>query len=812
MRKLYHFLGVFGVRIMLILLLGMQTIPALASEQGNVSVTASTPPKPNHFSLTLTGGPTDGTYSPDESATYQITFGSTRKYATEPLIVEAEWSPATVAPDGSRRDLLEYVLGSATAAYSGTPATVEPLNRKLRWTIGSFPAETNNQTVQFSLKGSPNLTDLTASGKITVRLLAANVTIPEATTPYAYRSLPPIAAKPPAAPAPITQPKLEAFTVDSVTASTAELSSQVSVPVTPVLSYGTNIEALAEKIEHTDLQKTHTYALTGLLPETQYYAKLVAIDAKGVQLTSDILTFETAAASAPPRIKPATLNFSSFGSPLFSAEEDGSEPTVVLPASGDFEFTIELDAEAGITTVQAIIDTRVAAADQSISLVPGQILNPERVDVTSPLPIQDDIQEGWAASILDHLIPQALAAGVGGIASRPGLYVTDLVQVKPGTFAGKLETPPIAGNFPVDLRIVDAKGNVVTQRLFTVKVVAKLTVTNAETKEPIENARLLFERFNPTTRLVEAIPTNTLGFANPIKTEPDGTVSVALPKGTYRVGAEAVGFTSQTVEFTIGKGEKDGFPQIALEPSGITPVGITTYYGNTLTDFARSTLVYLRSLAASNRLFDLIALLVLCSGVALSLLAFRARTHLPLRAFPWYLRTALESLIHRTSTRRFVEGRVTAADATPVTRAQVHLVDTKSRSIVAQTHTNRLGWFVLPITTDRQYQVLVTCPGFEPLTIDGLSSSALTSQPMALSLVQSKHLPPSILKQFTEGAESLLGISFEMVLVCSLILEALFIASFGWGKTWFFLTISLLNLINWIIYRQHEKRFVRQGN
>jgi len=127
---------------------GAQVVCAQVTRDVNVS--GAVRPNDNSFQLAITPS-TINTLSQDTNITYTITYGANLG-SPEQLIIEAEWGYATVGDAAIPTiDLVQINDGSATEGFAGTPAVIDKVNHKIRWTINSFPAHTDNQKVAFSM-------------------------------------------------------------------------------------------------------------------------------------------------------------------------------------------------------------------------------------------------------------------------------------------------------------------------------------------------------------------------------------------------------------------------------------------------------------------------------------------------------------------------------------------------------------------------------------------------------------------------------------------------------------------------------------
>ena len=131
----------------IILFLLLPSFSPLVQAQQTVNLNATVPANPSDFSAELITTTPGDDYPQDTTLSYELTYGSSLSYAST-ITVEANWSRGTIEGDSSPTvSVLEYVSGSASNAYNNTPPVIDPVNRTIKWTITSFPANTENEKV-----------------------------------------------------------------------------------------------------------------------------------------------------------------------------------------------------------------------------------------------------------------------------------------------------------------------------------------------------------------------------------------------------------------------------------------------------------------------------------------------------------------------------------------------------------------------------------------------------------------------------------------------------------------------------------------
>jgi hypothetical protein len=313
--------------------------------------------------------------------------------------------------------------------------------------------------------------------------------------------------------------------------------------------------------------------------------------------------------------------------------------------------------------------------------------------------------------------------------------------------------------------------------------------------------------YNLQSKTFSLVPASILGGKNPVNTSYNGVVPAVFSAGKYRAEITALGYKKQTVDFSIGPGRNEIYPEILLEPQPFNLLNILSYYLGTIIDVFGQTTSYVNELSLSVRFFDLIAAGSLALFVATVIFSFSVRTHMRIRHMPVFFLYNLEDLLGMSG-QRYVRGElVEEITNRPVSRAQVLLLDAKSNERLFETHTNRLGEFILRKPRAKVYKLVIEKHGYDSISVSDYLPNALTGK---LKFIIQKHgaetelSPGKIIK---EGIENLSGFLFEFLLLNSIVLEVIFIKTQGLAKTAPFVAITILTIIIWLFY---AKRVVRR--
>jgi len=152
-----------------------------------IKITATVPSQVSSLPISIESVTTGSQFSQNTTLDYKITYGSLASSAI-PLTIQAQWSQGTI--EGSPTpsvDIVDYVIGSASDAYGGATAIVDTVNNTITWTIPSFPGNTVDQTVTFSLKTNTSYTGASSvSFDVSARAISGSTVTPDQTVTQTY--------------------------------------------------------------------------------------------------------------------------------------------------------------------------------------------------------------------------------------------------------------------------------------------------------------------------------------------------------------------------------------------------------------------------------------------------------------------------------------------------------------------------------------------------------------------------------------------------------------------------------------------------
>lgn len=747
--------------------------------ENQVSVTATVPANPKHVQLELASLNTGAEVSQDTGMDFELTYGS---YIPSPMdfTIEVDGRQGVIEGSGAPSiDIADYVYGSATNAINNIPPVVDLVNKKIRWTILNFPANTTDKKVRFTIRTNSAYTGSSkVNFSVAARIIGPGFVTPDKIVAKSYKYNP----------------------SQTTSTSTTTSTTQTSTPTTtvypagyippsvfrnifiPIISqeeakifiqtyakyfhsvrYGQTPTRLSDKV--TSLNKTDKVALdlTDLKPDSTYYFKAEVKDEKVKVIGTETFTFKTAEVSDKPEVEKSSFIVTSQSNVIYNPAQSATdnelpkEPAIIVPKQTSYEIRFALKKGQSAKKVQAIVRSKTVLGISTV------------------------------------------------YAEEPNTEAVDMVEVEPGVYSGSLKSKPEPGYYEQFVRIEDDKGNVAEEKVANIKVMQPFTVLDKSTKNPIEHTRVLLSIYNPKTKLYQTIGPNVIPIKNPSYSDGKGEVELVLPPGKYKTAVATLGHKEETSEFTIGLNPEDGFPTVYLEKEPFNLVHVVKYYGGTVRDvFLFNTKVYVAGLAKSLHFFDLIAAISFSAFVLLTLLSFSLRTHIPLLHLPKYLLFHFKKLLPGTSTLMHIHGTVVDAHShSPITQAVVYIIDADGNVVADQTYTNKTGAFFSDTLTEGHYSIQVMKKGYEPSLRADYPLPDGVPEPYTIGLHQSETLEQSIRENVSWAIENIIGFFFELLLLASFIFEILFGYALGWQKVIPFLFISLANLIVWLLYLRH---------
>lgn len=531
MKKVFCFL------LTVVFFLSAKIVFADPTDTGQIVVTATIPPLNSYFTTTVAANKT-GTQNQGTEITYTVTYNSTYVSSSD-IVLQADWTQGTISGASLPTvDVAEYVIGSASTAYNSAVPIIDSLNRTITWNIPAFPPNTQG-TASFTLRTTSNYTgDNAVSFDINTHIIDPVITpIVTVTSSYTYEKSSTSTSQTTntttstPAPTPTATPLLESteiitaetvyaekIALKEIGATSASIVVETTIPSSLRIKYGTSQNQLSKTLVILEKNIVQNFILTDLNPATKYYFQVERDD--GSLLVNDTFLFTTGQKkSGIPEIKPQSLIVTQKGSILYNGgviPETGTAPPLTAISNSVVEMYLTVLKDESLSSVELFIRQ-------------WKILG-----------VQNDINEQFQSS-------NAL-----------------LTEVAPQTYAGKLKVPKAIGEYQIVTRIRDVYGNFKEFTLVKMNVISNLIITDANSGQPINNAKITVYLFNSEKRLFEYISPAATSIKNPTYSDQNGVVFLNLAPGVYKIIVESFGYKTVEFQFGIGTNESFSLPQIAL--------------------------------------------------------------------------------------------------------------------------------------------------------------------------------------------------------------------------------------------------------
>jgi hypothetical protein len=768
---------------------------------GSTTASVSVPPRASDLQLSTVLDSDSSTFAQGQEFGVQITYGSHLHFAASMTIV-GQWTQGTIDGEVNPNvDILDYVPGTATLAYNDVTPVVDLVNRTITWTISSFPAQLYDQTLSFRLKTNSNYT---ASQKVAFTVKAymtdseTTINAPDINRNYQFNPPGPTAAPtsaPTIAPTPTPQPfAIKTVNVQTVSDNNVTIYIATTQPSKSKIYYGTSASALSRSAADNSFGLTHWMTMSNLLPDTKYYFDVTADNASHNLVGSDIFVVKTAAKSETPTIALNTFAVTSANkllvAPVNQVDETPTaqeQKTLVIPQSIIYDLRFSFKESKSLKSVKVVLRKKKQVLGAATSIF-AKLFNFNN---------QNSVTEENSLGIL----PTAFADNVN-------IKEVGLTEIQPGVYYGRLISNLPTGEYELFAIASDYNGNITETKLSNVKIINRLTILSKETSEPIENARIYLSFYNSHSKRYEPLLPTLISITNPSYTDVQGESSLVLPQGKYRILASNLGYKDKTVDFTIGIGSHDGFPTVFLEKESFNLLSMAIYYGRSIRDvYIYYTLQYFTALSQSLRFFNLINAISLGLFVIVTLLSFRFRTHIPLRSIFAYFVYHLRKLGGKNLSELYLEGTVLdGTNKKPIGKAQIYLIESKSRQTVEKTTTNVNGHFFFSLNNQNRYEILAVKEGYEITPAVEAAKEINENKTIRIILRKSESQRGFLKTIATRLIEAPVGYLFEYLLVSSFLFEVTSIPYFGLGRTFPFILISGFNLCLWILHLKQKSQ------
>lgn len=752
-----------------------------------ISVSASVNPKISDLQLNLQKLNSENEVTHSKILNYKITYGS---YLTNayPITIEAKWSQGTIAGNSTPSvDILDYVTGSASNGINGVSPVVDLINRKITWTFNSFPANSLNNNVNFSLRTNFSYTGSSKVNFVVSAKSSTNTTV----TPYDNVSQSYIyqlnnnTQSPTKSPTPTPSSTITPIVTPSITPALApqfsnietktisENSSKIFSSTTQRtkmrILYGKSQNKLDNTISFTDFATSKTFELKNLEANTNYYFKIYAINSLGKAINSDIFTFTTAKGE-PAVIEQESIIVTSRNNVIYNTvsalqpedklkddKKTTKEQYIVIPQNTNYQLTFAFKEKKSIKGAKIKLTKIVAKAKRVLG-------------------ISSFFNEAEAAS--DNV---------------------SLLEIKPGVYTATVRSNIEPGIYEIAISYVDNNGNLTEEVIGSLKVTNPFTLLN-QNRQPVEGARVFLYIYNLSSKTFIPLSSSDLNIQNPIFSDHFGIANFVLPKGKYKALITDIGYKEITINFEIEDNDLTDYPIVKLESESPSILRISQYYIKGFTEvYLTNTSKYLDSIRYSIRFFDLVAFLALALLVVLTLFAFSHRHGIQIRCFISYFFYLLN---HKQRNKKYINGAVFDQYENPVTMANVYLINKDTEQIIKNTKTNNKGEFFFN-KSQGQFLLMVMKKGYEstpqlPYTEREDASLKIT--------MEKKDVKSEVVDLIRGFIGNVFGMTFETLSIISVFFEIIFIPSFGIIKTAPFLIISIFSLTLWTLHNRHHKK------
>lgn len=744
--------------------LEMSEVKLAVIKNDEVTVTGKVGAKENDFQLKIES---DKNYDLEdgEEIEYTITYGSYLLNSTKPLVVSAEWSLGTI--EGSpvpTVEVVDYVIGSGSTAWGGVEPVIDPINRKISWTINSFPAELSDQLLSFKLKtGSSYMGNNKVSFVVKATLNGANIItlgdevvntyqpkkiitpIPEKTT------VQPTEAKVMPTQLPLSQ-KINIEKIEIVGLSTESVEIEVKTNIKPEslkISYGTSLKKMDKTLIAAVTAKINRIKIDNLKAGTVYFFTIEATGEEGETVVSENYTFQTAKTESQLKVDKKSILIGVENNVLLDSKtNEDSENKIILTRDQDYVLRINLN-------------------------------NPEKIKQVKVM------------------VRNSQVLGISSVYGfEPNWTEVSLIQVDGLGFVGHLKSPETVGYYEILIRIEDMDGNITEESIANLRVISPLKVTD-EMGLPIENAKVEFYMYNNDKKMFVLISPETFGIQNPVFTQSNGEVKAIFPKGTYRVVVNEIGYSNEQQDFTIGFGENEKIPTVILRKERTAIGQRLKYLGKIAGDVYFFSKQFIDDLMTSRRFLKLVNLLTGCELAVLMWWWGVRKT----KVYWWLLPKKIFSILRKkiNPKQKFLQGTVLDTDfQKPIGNAKVYLVDDGLNKIIGKGMTNDLGEFLLKIKPAKSYKLTAVKEGYEPtpmydFTPEGIMAGDINLE-MDKTYTPEEKTKKSLLKIMLLFSQWI----FTLLIMAVMVTELIFWHNFGWKTNGIGVIFSWVSMAIWL--------------
>lgn len=728
------------------------------NDNDQVSITGVVPNNVTAYETNITCLSQGNIFSQNTTINYQISYGTTSA-SSQDISLVASWSDGNIVGGGGSVDILDYVVGSASNAYGGAIPIIDPVNQTITWNITNFPANTQNQTVTFSLMTNSAYTgssqvSFTTSSWIEV---GTDETTPSTVTKYYLYNTPvgpsssptsaPSSSSQPVAPSasPITAPlRFTQIKISKLISTAATILASLNGNAEVTIRYGKNPKALDQKLVSLPYTNFHQIELLNLSPNTIYFFQLTGIDQLGNKTTSEMYTFKTAKVGFIPKIEKRQISLVSGTTILDSLTPLLSGILgIVLPTNTEYEFRIPISNYQQIKSVKAFVKNQ-------------KVL------------------------------------GISTQKTVVNTKETEMIELYPGVFSGRLQTANVLGNYQLFVEVEDYNGAIFEEPVLEMKVVKPFYLIDSKSQKGIEGALVKIFFYNFRTKTYELLSPQAIGVENPVVSITHGLVPVVLPEGRYRAEIVALRYNDTTVDFDISFDSETNYPQVELKKAPFNILVFFKYYYQIFLEVMFSLWLFIEALALSQRIFDLLSFLSILTLVFLTLLVFSLKIGTPIWHFKLFV-SHINLLLFKRNATNIISGITQDNEGRGIIGVRISLIDRDSNKTIAHTESQSSGRFALPTGDKNNLRIMATKEGYQVSIKEDIA--------LGSNLILTLNLEnEGVIEKSKLLFEQILNFSLGILIILGLVIEVSFVPNFGIMQTLPFIVITLFNLLLWSFY------------
>lgn len=716
---------------------------SFATQSATLQTSARVKARPQDLQLLFTSN-ANQVVGADQEIEYTITYGSLLDYRT-PMTIEAEWSLGTIKDQNiNSYNIISYVPGSATKDYwGGSAPVVDVKKRKIVWKIESFPRNTIDKTLKFSLRTPGSyITDQQVNFSVSAKLSTDEVSVPQITLDQTYNPTEFINTE-------VRGLHITTADITRITDTSFSINLVTTVPTRVTVYYGLTLD-LDQTFVDNNLTEQRLIVIDNLKPATTYYFKILVENEKGIQRkTPEYFTVTTAAHSLLSLVDPDRLLVSSQGIPLLQGYWGGYANTILIPIERNVEVYLPFLKNPQSSVYLSVVDEKVLGTSNDVPISAQKVR---------------------------------------------------LLESNTGLFTGLISLPTRPGTYDLVVEAQDTFGTINQDVLTKLLVVTPIRIVN-ERGSGIEDALVYIERFNSLKGKFERFPSESFGYHNPVYTTSGGITDLMVPEGNYSLNVNAIGYETYQGKFLLTLDSKE-YPTITLKAGPFSLRNYLSYYWNASIDSLSFLNRSVDLSAQSSRFLNLLLFLAVTILSVFSIILNLHRIKFTLEGGYVHVEKLIGKLTGRPKAYTLFFGFVEeAGTGSPLHNAEVTLTYRKEKYIIGRSLTNTIGGFHLNIEPGRSYEMTIRRKDFASLKTE-IDSKVLFENPPPFSLTRVVPSKRPMWYRFVQNMahEILHGVS-DTLLFILIGLNIVLIGRLGLAKILPLAVVSVINVLLWLDYQ-----------